>query len=86
MSTTNHYGLISLTKNLLLNVKEVGFKNISLNLMFKYPRLRLYAALPGILFTSSPPEQYVYKCLGIKANSGPDETVTKFIKLWKKFN
>jgi hypothetical protein len=79
-------GLKNLSKNIILNLKEVGIKNFSIRLLLKHPGFRLYLSLPYFLFEDMSISEKIPWILGLPDNASQDQKFMRFIKLWERFN
>ena len=74
---------VSLAKNMILNLKTCHLKKMSINWYLKYPRYRLFYALPYMLGASYPSADKVCKALAAGSNMEIDD---RFNNLWLRFN
>ena len=78
--------VMSVFKNILLNLSEVGLSGFTSKYFIKHPRFRLFSAMPLLLFAKTGKRVYTINILGLKRNAGDDAQKNKFIKLWNRFN
>ena len=77
---------VQILKNILLNLKELGIAGFSLKWLFKYPRYRLFYAVPYFTFSENSYSEAIPTALGLTANSSEKEKNERFMKLWERFN
>ncbi len=69
-------------KNIILNGRYYKFKNFKWKDYLRYPRLRLYMAMPYLLF-KAPLEPRVLELINAEDDS---IVLRKYLKLWNRFN
>jgi len=77
--------IIQIMKNIILNFKEVG-GTFSFKWFLKYPRYRLFYAVPFFAFQEKSYEKNIPAVLGIPNDASDEEMLNQFIKLWERFN
>jgi|GEM_PF-533674 len=78
-------GVKTRAKNILLNLYYVGPQFSPWFLFVRYPRFRLYLALPQLLLVNHLPEPWEYEVLGLNEPE-PDVLYKRFMTLWQRFN
>jgi len=73
-------------KNIILNFREVGMTGFSLRWFLKYPRYRLFYAVPYFSFSETSYMKKIPSVLGLSVNASEKDKNKKFIKLWERFN
>ncbi|MEA2011509.1 MAG: hypothetical protein U9O87_00255, partial [Verrucomicrobiota bacterium] len=76
----------NIIKNILLNIKYIGVSPKNIKWYFRYPRYRLYYALPYFLFGESNMKKDVTQLLGLDTNVDKKQLFNRFMKLWERFN
>jgi len=80
----DHTGLGSVAKNLLLNFRDRSWQPGSLSLA--YPRMRLYLALPWLLFGNCGPGSELCEILGVPPGQTRQTLQDRFVLLWQRYN
>jgi len=80
------HGFKELVKNFLLNLYYVKPRRGPVALLWRYPRHRLYIALPQLLLVNHPPAPFAGTVLGLDENANPDDMYDRFLNLWRRFN
>jgi hypothetical protein len=76
---------IQILKNMILNIKEVGGP-FSLRWFLKYPRYRLFYAVPYFAFMDKTYEENIPAVLGLDSATSEEEKLQQFLRLWERFN
>lgn len=83
----NKKSLSLFAKNILLNAKEIGFKNFEMKFFTSYPRLRLFYSLPFFLFSENALNKNdVCRVLGVSEDLLGTDLKKRYIKIWNRFN
>lgn len=81
-SSTNRFSV----KNFLLNARDFRLRRFSVAAYGRYPRYRLYLALPYFLFQQSSGSVDITDILGCGPNTEFEQLKASFIKLWQRYN
>lgn len=78
-----------LLKHLYQNFRDMGVKGLTSPWNIRYPRWRLYYALPGLLYVHNaeyPEGKNAAWSLGLGIHSSQNEMYQRFIQLWNRYN
>ncbi len=75
-----------LLKNVLYNLRDTRGKQLSFELMLRYPRFRLFYAFAWMLFGEEHDLDELAYFLGVHKDEDQSVLRSRFIDLWKKYN
>lgn len=78
--------LMSLAKNFALNLRDIGLSPSSLNEYIKYPRYRLFYALPWLLFDAPISLSNLAPILGLAHGADAESLRQRYVSLWQRYN
>lgn len=73
-------------KNLVLNLLDTKFRSFSWELCLRYPRYRLFYALPWIIFSEDMEQAELQHILGVPISCLDKELENRFVALWQRYN
>lgn len=76
----------SITKNLVLNFRDIKGKAFDLKLYTRYPRYRLFYVFPWLLFAENADMKAICRALGLPDGSIRESCEAQTVELWKKYN
>lgn len=79
-------GFRSIAKNIYLNLRDSKTISSPLALNLRYPRYRLFYALPWLLFNEDIDPGLICSTLGMPLEAEPQALKERFIQLWRKYN
>lgn len=82
----NENSLMSLAKNFALNLRDIGISSSSFNEYIKYPRYRLFYALPWLLFDAPIPLSNLAPILGLAHGADANSLRKRYVSLWQRYN
>jgi DNA-binding Lrp family transcriptional regulator len=86
-SPVDKTGLMELSKNWILNLKDQKGRHIKWNWYQRYPRYRLFYAFPFLAFAAHrpiPPE--VFSVLGVEPGEGVKALWQRYLSIWHRYN
>lgn len=79
-------GILMLAKNLALNLRDTKVREFNLSIGSRYPRYRLFYALPWLLFGEFADLTKISQILGIPETQDLSLLQKRFVHLWQKYN
>jgi len=77
---------MSLAKNFALNLRDCGLNPVNLNEYIKYPRYRLFYALPWLLFDQQMSLESISRMLGLPGVTDRSSLEQRYVALWQRYN
>lgn len=78
--------VMSLAKNFALNLRDCGLNPVNLNEYIKYPRYRLFYALPWLLFDQQMSLESISRMLGLPGVTDRSSLEQRYVALWQRYN
>ncbi len=73
-------------KNIILNVRSSIHGRLSVDLITKYPRYRLFYALPWLIFNAGNDHRDICRVLSMPESASAEELKQRFVNMWLRFN
>jgi len=78
--------VMSIAKNFALNVRDCGINPAQFAEYIKYPRYRLFYALPWLLFGSAETPESIGRVLGWPGTNDRASLEKRYVELWQRYN